>query len=79
MCGDRLILSILFTNANTGVNPVDLHLHFQITNQFYTDSNGIWMGICSDALTLRGPGCGPAGGGRYVDVSGNIPCGIWQT
>ncbi len=29
--GDRLVLSVLFTNANTGVNPVDLRLHFQIT------------------------------------------------
>jgi len=29
--GDRLILSILFTNPNTGVNPVDIRLHFIIT------------------------------------------------
>ena len=28
--GDRLVLSILFTNANTGVNPVDIRLHFEI-------------------------------------------------
>ena len=29
--GDRLVLSILFTNANTKVNPVELRLHFVIT------------------------------------------------
>ena len=29
--GDRLVLSVLFTNPNTGVNPVDLRLHFIIT------------------------------------------------
>lgn len=81
MCGDRLVLSILFTNANTGVNPVDLHLHFQVTDQFYTDSNGIWNGVCADdpaIVALRGPGCGPGTAG-YVDVSGNSPCTIWQT
>ena len=39
ICGDRLVLSILFTNANTGVNPVDLHLHFQIVNQYTPGAN----------------------------------------
>ena len=29
--GDRLVLSVLFTNANTKVNPVELRLHFVIT------------------------------------------------
>ena len=29
--GDRLVLSVLFTNANTKVSPVELRLHFVIT------------------------------------------------
>ena len=31
--GDRLQLSILFTNPNTGTNPVDLRMNFQISDQ----------------------------------------------
>jgi hypothetical protein len=30
--GDRLQLSILFTNPNTGTNPVDLRMNFQISS-----------------------------------------------
>ena len=31
--GDRLQLSILFTNPNTGTNPVDLRMNFQISSR----------------------------------------------
>ena len=31
--GDRLQLSILFTNPNTGTNPVDIRMNFQISAQ----------------------------------------------
>ena len=43
--GDRLQLSILFTNPNTGTNPVDLRMNFQISspvtaNHYCYNSNG---------------------------------------
>ena len=67
--GDRLQLSILFTNPNTGTNPVDLRMNFQISEQVSNNpycSNG--TGISSASPTppvhpVQPQGARPGGGG----------------
>jgi len=70
--GDRLQLSILFTNPNTGTNPVDLRMNFQISEQVSNNpycSNGTGISQASPIIPVLPPQ--PQGG--RPGVGGGVP------